>query len=227
MRDYEEIYFQFKTFFFSLSLFLLEEKVVIFLCYNKRSQTKADAITERIKEVLVDKNVKILWKQDESTKRSPLTRSWSCPSSDGRATKSTKIGSGRTQGTSLINPDDLTLLLKTRLRYGKISYDEKDVEKREKGWTAPQKMADELLMRWQSTIDAELRISQNIKTGDHEIVVNKDKDKATSQVADTVKATFDTVKGTWQTLSSYLPDKDNVMSLLPSFGRGNTSLPRD
>ena len=177
-------------------MFLLEEKVVIFLCYNKLSQIKADAITERIKEGLVDKNVKILWKQDESTKRSPLTRSWSCPSSEGQATKSTKMGSGRTQGTSPKNPEDLTLLLKTRLRYGKISYVEKDVEERAEGWTAPQMIADELLMRWQSTIDAELLISQNTKTGDLRIVVNKEKDTATS------RRIVDTFKGA---LQSYLP----------------------
>ena len=231
MRDYEEIYFQFKTFFFSLSLFLLEAKVVIFLCYNKLSQMKADAITERIKEGLVDKNVKILWKQDESTKRSPLTRSRSCPSSEGRATKSTKMGSGRTQGASPLNPEDLTLLLKTRLRHGKISYDEKDVEKRAEGWTAPQMIADD----FQSTMDAELRIYQNTKTGNHEVVVNREKDNVVSQVADTVK-------GTLESVASYLPDKDivksqvdvvtgtlqSVTSRLPSlFGRGNTSPPKD
>ena len=149
--------------------------------------------------------MKILWKRNESTKPSPLTKSWSCPSSEGRATKSTKKGSGRTQGTSPINPDDLTLLLKTRLLHGKISYDEHDVKEREEGWTAPQKMADQLLERWESTIDAELRIYQNTKTGDHEIFVNEDKDKATSQM-------FDTVKEKWQTVSSYFPDKDNVTS---------------
>ena len=177
-------------------MFLLEAKVVIFLCYNKLSQIKADAITERIKEVLVDKNVKILWKQDESTKRSPLTRSLSCPSSEGWATKSTKIGLGSTQGAPPINPEDLTLLLKTRLRHGKISYDEHDVEQRAEGWTAPQMIADELLVRWQSTIDAELLISQNFRTGDLRIVVNKEKDTATS------RRIVDTFKGA---LQSYLP----------------------
>ena len=198
--------YYFKTSFF-FSLFLLA-KVVIFLCYNYFSEIKADAITERIKEVLVDKNVKILWKRDESTDRSPFTRSWFCPSSEGRATKSTpKMGSGTTQAASPTNPDDLILLLKTRLRHGEISYDEQDVDVRVEGWTAPQKMADQLLVRWRSTIDAELRIYQNTKTGDHEIVVNK----ATSQMVDTVT-------GTLQSVTSRLPSL---------FGRGNTSPPKD
>ena len=179
-------------------MFLLEAKVVIFICFNSNSlsQIEVDAITLRIKELLVDKSVKILWKQNESTDRSPVTKSWSCPRSEGRATKCTKMGSGTTQAASPLNPEDLTLLLKTRLRYGKISYVEKDVEKREKGWTAPQMIADELLVRWQSTIDAELLISQNVRTGDLRIVVNKEKDTATS------RRIVDTFKGA---LQSYLP----------------------
>ena len=147
-------------FFFSLFLLLLEEKVVIIICYNELSQIEVDAITARIKGLLVDKNVKILYKQNEGTNQS---------------TRSTKKGSGSSQAAPPINPEDLTLLLKTRLRHGKISYDKKDVEERKKGWTAPQKMADELLVRWQSTINAELRISQNTKTGDHQIVVKEDR----------------------------------------------------
>ena len=161
----------------------------------------------------MDKNVKILWKQNESTKRSPLTRSWSCPSSEGRATKSTKKGSGRTQAASPTNPDDLILLLKTRLRHGEISYDEKDVEVRVEGWTAPQKMADELLVKCQSTIDAELLISQNIRTGDHEIVVSGDKGKPR------VFRVFNAFIGAWQSASSGW--------YLPLFGSSNTSLPED
>ena len=149
--------------------------------------------------------MKILWKQNESTDRSPFTKSWSCPSSEGRATKSTKKGSGRTQGASPLSSDDLILLLKTRLRRGKISYDEHDVKERAEGWTAPQKMVDELLVRWRSTIDAELRIYQNTKTGNHEVVVNREKDNVVSQMVDTVKATF-------QSVASYLPDKDNVVN---------------
>ena len=164
--------YTFKTFFFfSLSLLLLEEKVVIFLCYNKFSQVDADAITVRIKERFVDKNVNILWKQNEGTSRPTVTRSLPCPSPEGQSTRFAKKGSGSSQGVPPINPEDLTLLLKTRLRHGKISYDAKDVEERKEGWTAPQKMAEQLLERWQSTTNAELRISKNTKTGDHHIVV--------------------------------------------------------
>ena len=167
---------------------------MIFLCYNKFSQIDADAITVKVKERLVDKNVQILWKQNEGTNHPTFTRSFSCPGSEGQSTRSTKKGSGSSQAASKINPEDLTLLLKTRLRHGKISYDEKDVEERVKGWTAPQKMADELLVRWQSTINAELRISLNAKTGDHHIVVKDGENYAVN-----------IVKGTWQSITSNLP----------------------
>ena len=204
--------YTFKTFFlFSLSLLLSEEKVVIFLCYNKFSQIDADAITVKVKERFMHKNVKILWKQNEGTNHPTVTRSLSCPSPEGQSTGSTKKDSGSPQAAPPIKPEDLTLLLKTRLRHGKISYDEKDVEERKKGWTAPQKMADELLARWQSTINAELRISLNTKTGDHHIVVKEDDNIAVN-----------TVKETWHSVTSSLPSR----SFLPFFESSNTSPPK-
>ena len=57
-----------------------------------------------------------------------------------------------------VNSEEFTLILKTRLRRGKISYDEKDVECRIEGWTAPEKMAGRLSLEWRPTIDAELRV---------------------------------------------------------------------
>ena len=157
--------------------------------------------------------MKILWKQNEGTNRPTFTRSWSCPGSEDQSTRSTKKSSGSSQAAPPIT-EDLTLLLKTRLRHGKISYDEKDVEERVKGWKAPQKMADELLVRWQSTVNAELRISRNTKTGDHHIVVKKDEPENNA---------VNTVQGTWQSVTSRLPSG----SWLTLFGSGNTSLPKE
>ena len=165
----------------------------------------------KVKERLVDKNVQILWKQNEGTNHPTFTRSLSCPGSEGQSTRSTKKGSGSSQAAPPINPEDLTLLLKTRLRHGKISYDEKDVKERKKGWTAPQGMSDELLARWQSTINAELCISQNTKTGDHHIVVKEDEN-----------ITVNTVKETWQYITSSLPSRPS----LHFFGSDNTSPPK-
>ena len=206
--------YTFETFFFfSLSLLLLEEEVVIILCCDKFSQIEVDAITVRIKELLVDKNVQFLCKQNAGTNRPTFTRSLSCPSPEGQLTRSTKKGSGSSQAASPINQEDLTLLLKTRLRHGKISYDEKDVEERKEGWMAPQWMADELLVRWQSAINAELRISRNTKTGGYDIVVKEDENNAVN-----------TVKVTLQSVTSSLPSGSFLAAL---FGSGNTSPPKD
>ena len=112
-----------------------------------------------------------------------------------------------------INPEGLTLLLKTRLRHGNISYDEKDVKERKEGWTAPQKMADELLVRWQSTINAELSISRNTKTGDHHIVMKDGENYAVN-----------IVKGTWQSITSRLPSGPFLPAL---FRSSNASPPED
>ena len=160
----------------------------------------------------MDKNVRILCKQNAGTNRLTFTRSLPCPSPEGQSTRSTKKGSGSLQAPSPTNPEDLTLLLKTRLRYGKISYDEKDVEQRKKGWTVPQRMADYLLARWQSTINAELYIYLNTKTGDHHTVVKEDENNAVN-----------TIKETLQSVTSSLPSR----SFLPFFGSSNTSRPKD
>ena len=68
-----------------------------------------------------------------------------------------------------INPEEL--VLKTRLLRGKISYDEKDVKVRVKGWTVPQKMAENLLRKWQTTHSAELSVYRERKTGNERTVV--------------------------------------------------------
>ena len=65
-----------------------------------------------------------------------------------------------------------TLLLKTRLRYGRISYDDKDVVERLQGWIPPKKIADDLREKWYSTTNAELLIYQENETSKYRVVVN-------------------------------------------------------
>ena len=71
-----------------------------------------------------------------------------------------------------INPKEFTLLLKTRLRRGRISYDESDVWL--KGWTACERMEGDLLREWQSTNLAELLVFRENKTGNERTLVMKD-----------------------------------------------------
>ena len=89
----------------------------------------------------------------------------------GDSKKSAKKGSP-TQVAKPINPEEL--ILHTRLRYGKISYDHNDVKVRLEGWLAPQKMADNLFKEFQSIASAELAVYREIKTGNERTVVYKD-----------------------------------------------------
>ena len=75
--------------------------------------------------------------------------------------------------TDLTSETTEKLVLKTRLRHGKISYDEQDVEVRLEGWTAPQVMANHLWMQWNSTKDAELLVYRELNTSNKRTVVNK------------------------------------------------------
>ena len=70
-----------------------------------------------------------------------------------------------------INPEEFTLVLKTRLLQGKISYDEKDVKVRLEGWTASWMMTDNLFREWQTTNSAELSVYRENKTGNERTVV--------------------------------------------------------
>ena len=64
--------------------------------------------------------------------------------------------------------------MKTRLHLEKISYDEKDVKVRQEGWTAPQKMAENLLRKWHTTNNVELSVYRENKTGNVRTVVSQE-----------------------------------------------------
>ena len=55
-----------------------------------------------------------------------------------------------------------------------ISYDEKDVKVRVKGWKAPKEIAENLLREYQTTNSAELSVYRDNKTGNERTVVTKD-----------------------------------------------------
>ena len=80
-----------------------------------------------------------------------------------------------------------TLILKTRLRHGRISYDEEDVEQRLEGWAAPQAIANHLLEEWQSTDNVELLVYQENKTGNLHTVVNKNESTKMRRLSDSLK----------------------------------------
>ena len=79
------------------------------------------------------------------------------------------------------------MVFKTRLRLGKISYDEKDVKLRVEGWTAPQKMAEDLLRKWQTTNNVELSVYRENKTGNERTVVTEDLESRISGLGENLK----------------------------------------
>ena len=79
------------------------------------------------------------------------------------------------------------MVFKTRLRLGKISYDEKDVNVRVEGWTAPQKMAEDLLRKWQTTNNVELSVYRENKTGNERTVVTDDLESRVSGLRENIK----------------------------------------
>ena len=138
---------------------LTEKKIVVILCSEGKSLTpgKEENITATIKGLLGKKGLVLWCKGNNKTKRSH-----SPPASN---------LAPLTHVERSINPEECTLVLKTRLLRGKISYDEKDVKVRLEGWTVPWMMADNLLRKWQTVNSAELSVYLENKTGNERTVV--------------------------------------------------------
>ena len=126
-------------------VFSLTEKIVVMLCNGGKSLTysEEESITATIKELLGEKGSVFWWKGNNKTKRSSFSRLY--PLSERPK-----------------NPEEL--VFKTRLLRGKISFDKKDVKVRVKGWTVPQKMAENLLRNWHTTNSAELAVYRELET---------------------------------------------------------------
>ena len=148
--------------------------MVVILCTiggGKTSQREEESITARIEELIGEKGLIFWWNRSSKTKRSVFRRSQPLPASAGSIEMPTK-GELSTHAERPINPKDFTLVLKTRLHRGRISYDESDV--RLEGWRACEKMEDNLLREWQSTNIAELLVFRENKSGNERTVVFKD-----------------------------------------------------
>ena len=102
------------------------------------------------------------------------------------------------QVASPINSEEL--ILHTRLRHGRISYDQNDVKVRQNEWTAPQQMTEDLFKKFQSITNAELQVYREIETGMVTIVVNKG-------ITSPLTGVWETVVG-WtsgSTIGNYIP----------------------
>ena len=164
------------------------------------TQNEEDDLTNQIDLLLGAKGV-VLWSKGNQTvphqiqnprppKRS-FVRSQSVPDY-GAGKRSMAQNEARP-----IDPQEFTLLLKTRLHRGKISYQKEDVEQRLEGWTAPEHIANDLMKKTQSTVDADLQIYQENGTNNYRVVVNDRKDSKTGHtIANSVKGAIGTL-GEW------------------------------
>lgn len=183
---------------------LSDTKVVIIICSDKNqvSQNDEDDITHRMNLLLGDKGIILWWKGNKtshlemknSKRTSPFNRSRSLPY-DGAAKRSMEFSAHP------INPEASTLLLKTRLRHGAISYLDEDVEERLEGWVAPKEIENNLKKKWRSIGDAELLIFQENETEKGLVTLVKEGSKI-------IKLT-DSLRDVWQNISAascrYLP----------------------
>lgn len=118
-----------------------------------------------------------------------------------------------------INPKEFTLVFKTRLRRGRISYDKNDVEVKMKEWKVPQKMADDLFEKWQSTDNAELKIYRENSTGDERTVVTEDLETKVSRLEEGIKEVW---QGVGARVTSLKDASIPVMATIRSFVSGDS-----
>ena len=123
-------------------------------------------------------------KGNNKTKRSSLSRSHSLPASN-------RVPSTHVERP--LNPEEFTLVFKTRLRLGNISYNEKDVKVKQEGWTAPQKMVKNLFREWRTISNVELSVYRENKTGDERTVVTEDWESRVSGLGESVKGALERV----------------------------------
>ena len=157
------------------------------LCNDEGGRISAreeESITARIEELLGEKGLIFWWKRSTKTKCSVFSRSQSHPAPAGSIEMPTK-GELSTDVERPINPEEFTLVLKTRLRQGRISYDESDV--RLEGWRACGKMEDNLWREWQSTNTAELLVFRENKTGAERTLVIKDFETRVKSLGESIK----------------------------------------
>ena len=154
-------------------MFHSAEKVVAIICSDNRL-IQEDTIVDEITETLGEKACIIWWRetfspQEQSARhREPLHRSQSLP-----------VGSpkGSADRRTLPKHVEESLVLKTRLINGSISYDK--VEKRSREWTPPKEIEERLFDKWQSTPNLELLIYEQRETEKvhYRVVVKGDSQK--------------------------------------------------
>ena len=161
-----------------------DKKVVAIICSDNRL-IQEDTIADEITKTL-GKKARIIWwretfspQEPSSRGRAPLHRSQSLPAGSPK---------GSADRRTLPMHVEESLVLKTRLLYGRISYEE--VEKRSGEWTPPKEIVDGLFNKWQSAPNVELLIYEQRETGKtlYRVVVNDNSQKKTIEFFSSIAA---------------------------------------
>ncbi|XP_068686764.1 uncharacterized protein [Montipora foliosa] len=161
----------------------VEKKIVIILCdTNEVLPDEEQKITENILKLLGEQGVVLCLKNLSQSAGADVSGSQSCPSN---------------KSPAAIPEKDLKLLLHTRLRHGKISYDKNDVKHREKEWEAPEGMKKGLYEDWNTTVNAEIKIYRNTRNGEIKIHVNHQDDSGGASSG------MRLVRNTWSFVKSF------------------------
>lgn len=184
-----------------------DKKVVAIICSDNRL-IQEDTIADEITRTL-GKKARISWwretfspQEQSSRHRAPLHRSQSLPAGSPK---------GSADRRTLPKHVEESLVLKTRLLYGRISYEE--VEKWSGEWTPPKEIVDGLFNKWQSAPNVELLIYEQRENGEtrHRVVVNDNSRKKTIEEFFGSIAAF----GRSCLLQSKAKDKDRAPSPSP------------
>lgn len=149
----------------------LEKKVIVIICSDRNlkdlalSQSEEIDITNKVELILKEKGVILWWRgrirESESRTSSAAIPEWqyvSFPSMEPKEDRQSETAKK-------------TLMLKTTIRYGVISYKESDVVERKEGWKPPPHLESDLLQKWKYVSKAELEIHSEKDSGHLRVVV--------------------------------------------------------
>ena len=149
----------------------LEKRVIVIICSDRKekelalSQSEEIDITNKVELILKEKGI-ILWWRGKSWENESST-------SDAAMAKFQYVSFPAMDPSEDQQSDtpEKSLMLKTAIRYGVISYQEGDVVERKAYWKPPPQLESGILQKWTNVPKAELEIHLEKDSGHLRVVV--------------------------------------------------------
>ncbi|KAL9963902.1 hypothetical protein ACROYT_G027457 [Oculina patagonica] len=148
-----------------------EKKVVVVICKDRNakelvlSQSEEMEITDKVELILQEKGV-VLWCRGRS--RESESRTVGAANLDWQYVEFPNMEQKEDPQTDTSKE---TLMLKTAIRFGDISYKASDVVERKRGWNPPHELVSDLKHKWKNVPRAELEIYSERESGNLRAVV--------------------------------------------------------